>query len=100
MREDNFYRRQSVPQMIPKDQEDALERERQQVLDDHPVIQEVIESLRERIEFYKSIDAIPTEITVHPDEFMHVVAANKLTVSNLETEAVRLEELITQHLKR
>lgn len=51
-----------------------------------PLLREIIDRLDERIAFYGSINCIPSEAMTNPEVFMHIVAANKLTIENLDIE--------------
>lgn len=81
--------RQGLKKKDPKNEDEIL----QQV----PVIKQVVRRLDEKIAFYSSVDAIPAELHTKPEEFMHAFAANRLTVENLKAErmyiAARLKNL-------
>ncbi len=100
MQEDNIYRRQTVPQAVPLQQEEAADKERLQVLDEYPLIKAVIERLNADIAFYDSNQGIPDDVLLNPDEFMHTVAGNKKAVASIEREIRVLEELVTEHIAR
>lgn len=58
------------------------------------VLEDIISTLQEQADFYNSVDAVPTETLTKPDEFMHTIAANRLTRDNLIAIKQRIEVLI------
>lgn len=58
----------------------------EQILEQLPVLQDVITHIDKQITFYDSVNSIADDVLVHPEQFMHVVAANKLTADNLRQE--------------
>lgn len=64
-----------------------------------PVLQDAVNNLAGRIAFYESVHSVPDETLTNPDEFMHVIAANKLTAMNLTTEREALLGLIKEASK-
>lgn len=62
------------------------EREISETLSAIPLLKEIVDHLIEKIDFYNSINSVPDSILTSPDEFMHLIAANKQTVNNLEVE--------------
>lgn len=70
----------------PKAQVTAKSEQRDAVLTQLPLLKEVIDHLDSRIAFYESTNAFDESTLGDPEVFMHTVAANKLTVSNLTTE--------------
>lgn len=82
----------------PKDQAEARLEERDNVLQAYPVIQARIDQLKQRIDHYRSIDAIPELVLTAPDVFIHVVAGNKERVAALREELAVFESLIKEHL--
>lgn len=83
----------------PKDQREAREAEENELFSALPLIKAMIGRLEERITFYGSVESVPDDVLVHPEEFMHVVAANKLVKQNLESEKDFLEDLVQEHVK-
>ena len=63
------------------------------------VLGDIIETLDEQIKFYSSVDAIPTDVQTKPEEFMHVVAANRITKENIAAIKDSIEGLIAQAKK-
>lgn len=51
-----------------------------------PRLQEAVDYLDERIAFYGSLDSIDPGLLTMPNDFMHVVAGNKVAKANLEIE--------------
>lgn len=83
----------------PQDQSDARQQEKEDVFKAYPILQGVVERLKERIVFYKSVDSIPQTTVTDTEVFMHTVAANQLIVQNLQNELNYLESLIKEHLQ-
>lgn len=77
-----------------QDQINERQTEKAKVFEALPLLQEIIDRFAEKAEFYGSVDSIPEELHTKPDEFMHAVAANKLTRDNLLAEKDYLEGLI------
>lgn len=94
--EDNAYLNNGLP-FEPASRQRARDKEKAEVLQALPKLKEIVERLSDRIDFYKSVDSIPAEIMASPDEFMHVVAANKVVVQILDTERSLLEGLIDDY---
>lgn len=78
MQEDNVYPTNGAYFAPPREQEDEIEQERDQVLSSAPQIREVIDYLRECAKDLDSVSAIDQSVLTNPDEFMHVVAANQM----------------------
>jgi hypothetical protein len=70
----------------PADQARQREEEISKTLDAVPLLKEIISHFDEQITFYSSVDAVPQEVLADEKAFMHVIAANKLTVMNLNAE--------------
>jgi hypothetical protein len=70
----------------PINQQEEQEKKEKETLDQLPLLKEVLDHLESRIKLYSSIDSIPSDVRLHPDEFMHVVEANRLTRTNLQQE--------------
>lgn len=82
----------------PADQAQERTEERDNVFKAYPILEGVIDRLKQRINFYKSTDSIDTSVLTDPEMFMHTVAGNKLAAENLQIELTYLEELIKTHL--
>lgn len=82
----------------PSDQIKARTEERDDVFKAYPVIQPRIEQLKQRIDHYRSLDAIPELVLTNTEVFMHVVAGNKERVAALREELSALESLVQEHL--
>lgn len=98
IQEDNFYRK-SVPTRIPEEQVDEENQEKLAVINQYSIIVEVLERLKEDVGFYESVDAIPDEVTLNKDEFMHTVAGNKKAIASLRREIQILEDLVEKHAR-
>lgn len=98
MDSDNLYPRNGAYR--PKEPtEQVLEKQKEetQTVKALPLIAEIIKRFEGRVEFYGSIDAVPEDVLTLPDEFMHLVAANKLTKAMLQAELDYLKELVAQY---
>lgn len=80
-----------VAQQLEKLKTDA------QVVKALPLIQDILDRFNEKVEFFKSVESIPEDVLTLPDEFMHIVAANKLVASMLQAELNYLEDLVAEH---
>lgn len=83
--------------------EDQVKEERDKtigVISFAPLLKEICEHLAERVSFYQSVRSIPDDVLTNPEEFMHVVAANKLTAENLEKEKEKIEILMSEYSKK
>lgn len=99
MQEDNVYRRQTVPQLVPADQREIEDKERIAVIDEHPVIKEVIQRLKDDVTFYDTNAGVPDDVLLNPTEFMHTVAGNKKAVASIQREIQILEDLLATYVK-
>jgi uncharacterized protein YhaN len=71
--------------LIQDDEKQAEARQEDaKVADEMPIIQTATAFLEQKVAELKSIDAIPQHITSRPEEFMHVVAGNKIAASAVE----------------
>lgn len=82
---------------VPEEQEMEEAQEKAEVFSATPILQAVIAHLKARIDFYNTNEGISEDILLDPVKFMHVVAANKLTVETLTLEKESLELLIEQY---
>lgn len=82
----------------PADQILERQQEKENVFKAYPVLVGLLDYLRSRIAFYKSVDAIDPSLLTDPDLFMHTVAGNKLAADALESELHILEGKIDEHL--
>ena len=71
---------------VPAAQQEAKEQAREEALKQVPLLQKVLKRLDQKIAFYDSVNSIPDEVKTKPEEFMHLVTANKLTRDNLMQE--------------
>lgn len=78
----------------PFEIEKEIKDEEAQALKSEPLLKKTMDHLSNRIAHYKSIDAIPEDTLANPEEFMHVVAAQKVVVSILESEKELLRQLL------
>jgi len=70
------------------------ERSKEQIVEQLPLVKEVLAHLDKQIAFYDSVNSVPDEVLLKPEEFMHLIAANKLTVQNLRAEKGFIESKI------
>lgn len=96
--DDNMYPNdgQYFTMTTPEDQAQEENKAKAEVVNATPQLLRVIAHLEERIVFYNSFASIDESILTRPDVFMHVVAANKIVVANLEAEKEALELLISE----
>ena len=99
MQEDNLMPRQGeyFGMTVPDDQTNAENKEKSEVTNELPVIDTVLKHLDKSIKFYSSVESISDDVLTNPDEFMHIVAANKLVVSILKTEKENLKTLVSEY---
>lgn len=83
-----------APLFISRSQLEKKEAERAEVLAEVPLLKKVLQRLEKRISFYESVNSIPDDVKTKPEEFMHTVAANKLTRLNLIAEKRYIEARI------
>lgn len=69
-------------------------RSEEQIIEQLPLLKEVLAHLDKQIAFYDSVNSVPDEVLLKPDEFMHLIAANKLTAKNLRAEKGYIESKI------
>jgi len=95
--EDNIYPR-SAEWFLKEPTVQAEERanEKDQVLSNAPQLRDTIARLNKSADFYESVNAIDDSVLTKPEEFMHVVAANKLAADILRKEAVRLSSVVEE----
>lgn len=97
--EDNLYPTSTeyfVPQ-APKDQDEDAREQKAEVESSKAVLQDIVNYLTDRVAFYSSVDSIPEELHTDPVQFMHAVAANKLTKQNLAKELDEIRRIIRDH---
>lgn len=71
---------------VPTAQQEAKEKAREDVLQQVPLLKKVVKRLDQKIAFYDSVNSVPDEVKTKPEEFMHIIAANKLTRDDLMQE--------------
>ncbi len=98
--DDNLYPNDGRAFLEPIEQVNERNEEKAETLQALPVIKDTIARFKERIKFYEGMNGIPTEVLRKPDEFMHTVAANKMTVENLRVEKEWLEDLVERYFKQ
>lgn len=97
--EDNLYPTSTeyfVPQ-APADQDEGAREQKAEVESSKAVLQDIVDHLQSRVDFYTSVDSIPEELHTDPTQFMHAVAANKLARDNLATELDAIRRIIRDH---
>lgn len=83
----------------PADQKDKRTKDENQIANLMPLISDMVKRFKERITFYSTNEGITDEVLTSPEEFMHVVASNKLVVDALISEKEYLEGLIKDFMK-
>jgi len=63
-----------------------------------PIIEDLLIRFEEKIAFYGSVESVPEEVLTLPDEFMHIVTANKIIKGLLEAELDYLQDLVKTHV--
>lgn len=81
---------------VPEEQKSEIDTENIKAKAAEPVINDLIERFKERISYYKSVDSVDSSVLTVPDEFMHVIAANKIVAESLAAELDHLEGLLKQ----
>lgn len=98
--DDNLYPRSGAYRPLePTNQILEKQKIEAQVVKALPLIQELLTRFEEKVAFFKSIDSVPEDVLTIPDEFMHIVAANKLVAGMLEAELNYMRELVEEHSK-
>lgn len=97
MDSENLYRSSAYRPSEPASQKVEKVKEKAQTVAALPLISAIVERFEDRVKFYGSIDAVPEDVLTLPDEFMHLVAANKLTRSLLQAELEYLKELLSEY---
>ena len=81
----------------PEEQVVEENSEKSKVLAALPILKELVERWRLKVQLYESVKAIPDEVLSDETLFMHTVAANKQTIPNLLEEIDYLEGLISTY---
>lgn len=79
----------------PEHKNDREEHENE-VITEAPIIEEVIKRFEERINHYKSVDAVDKSVLADEKKFMNTIAANKVIVEILQQEKGDLETLVKE----
>lgn len=58
------------------------------------VLGDILATFDEQIAFYSNVDSVPVDVQTKPDEFMHIIAANRLTRDNLANIKDSIQGLI------
>lgn len=85
---DNLYPNFGAP-YIPTEpiaQAVAREEEIKDTLAAIPLLEETIKHLDERIAFYESVNSVEPGAMTKPEEFMHIIAGNRIARDNLMIE--------------
>lgn len=96
--EDNLYPR-STEYFVPnadmdEQREKAKQAEEEAAKKDLHKLQQIIDRWNERIDFYKSVDAIPKEATTDKEQLAIYMLAHKEVVRILREERSALESII------
>jgi len=99
MDSDNLYPRSGAYRPTePSTQVADRAKESAQTLKAMPIIEDLLIRFEEKIAFYGSVESVPEEVLTIPDEFMHIVAANKIIKGLLEAELDYLRDLVKTHV--
>ncbi len=95
MNEDDIYPLDGAAFLSePREQVDERNKEKGKALAALPLLEDIIERLQNRIDYYGSVDAIPDDVKVDPKAFLIIHNANELTRNNLRAEKENLEGMI------
>lgn len=84
----------------PQDQKDEKDSEQNDVLSLLPTLKDFVKRMDDKIAFYKSVDSIDDEQLLDPEEFMHVIAANKLVAKCLTAEREYFKGLMDEYVQK
>lgn len=84
----------------PKDQQIGRKKERAQTLEALPVLQDLVTRMIARINFYGSVDSIPTEVKLDAQKFLLMHNSNEMTRNNLRSELEWMQALLEEHAPR
>lgn len=84
----------------PIEQQQERDAEKGKLLEALPLVEDIINHFKDRVDFYGSVDSIPDEVKTKPDEFLIIHNANQLVRDNLVVEIEWLEGLLAEYLKR
>lgn len=70
----------------PKELKEEVQREKSQARAGLKLLEEIIEHFDERIEHYKKIDSIGSDVETDPEVHLRQVVANQQTIINLTNE--------------
>src|ERR1017187_8749257 len=80
----------------PEEQTDEAKLEVAKAQSAGPILRDIIERFRQKIDFYNSVDSIPAEVKTNPQQFLIIHNANELTRDNLIAEVEWLEGLLEE----
>lgn len=81
----------------PADQIIGRKKEKAKTLEALTVLQELLDRLDKRIEFYASVDAMPDDVKTDAIKFMNMHNANQMVRDNLRSEKEWIEGLLDIH---
>lgn len=82
---------------VPVQQQVEEATEQSQTVKALPILRDLITRFENRVKFYNTLDSIPEDVLTLPDEFMHLVAAHKLTGQMMQAELDYIKELVEDH---
>lgn len=98
--DDNLYPSDGTyfnPYEEPKEQVSARKKEKAKVLEGISVLNDLIERLESRIEFYESITSIPDSVRTKPKQFLIMHNTHSLVAKILLSELEYLTSLLEEH---
>lgn len=81
----------------PEQQKISQTKEKAQTLEALPILQDVIKRLKQRVDFYASVDSIPDETKLDPNKFLIAYNVNQLMRDNLRSELEWITNLVEEH---
>lgn len=96
--EDNVYRNPTEYFLNePESQVEERNIERDQVLSNAPQIRDAVKNLNRRADFYNSHSSISAEDRKDKEKFWHLYEAHSTVATILRSEALRLENLLSEY---
>lgn len=83
----------------PSEQVNERNTEKAQLFEALPLVEEIVKDFQAQIDLLKSIDAIPKEVRLDSDKFMHTVSANDIAVKFLINRKEYLEGLLEDYAR-
>ncbi|MDZ4205623.1 MAG: hypothetical protein U1C12_00175 [Patescibacteria group bacterium] len=99
MQEDNLYPADGSYYTLnePVEQTVARKKKKAQTLEALPILKVLLDRLDKQIKVLESIDGIPDEVKIDPQQFLVVYNANKLARDILRVEKEYIEGLVSDY---